>query len=334
LNRKYITLTIFSFISIVFVYAIILYYFENYNYSLSLYEIHVQSPFDIKKNPNNGLIYVSSHESDSVSVIDPDSKTIVETIMVGRGPTGIAINPLTNLIYVANYYSDSISVINSTNNAVIETISVEKTPWGIAVNPNTNFFYVTHYLSNVISIIDGNTNLISKTMMSKKPFEIEINPKTNLIYIGNRESNNMTVIDGISNEIFKIIQVGDDPFVIDPRGIAIDSFSNIIYVSNVDRISIIDGNTNEVISHLMLSGIEPMGISLNPFTNTIVIANSIGNDISIVNLNTNKSINNISLGQHPLHVYFDSLNDIAYITNLYSNTVSVIKNASSIDQSN
>src|SRR5512143_3743552 len=68
--------------------------------------------------------------------------TVVATITVGSGPTGVGVNPTTNRIYVANHYFDNVSVIDGASNVVITTVSVGSSPDGVGVNPTTNRIYV------------------------------------------------------------------------------------------------------------------------------------------------------------------------------------------------
>jgi YVTN family beta-propeller protein len=46
-------------------------------------------------------MYVANSGSDFVSVIDPSSNTVIDTITVGSNPAGVAFDPANRLIYVA-----------------------------------------------------------------------------------------------------------------------------------------------------------------------------------------------------------------------------------------
>jgi YVTN family beta-propeller protein len=70
-----------------------------------------QGPVGIAYDANNGNVYVSDINSDTVSVIDSTTNTVVDTITVGSRPSGIAFNPSNNDMYVANYGSNTIFVI-------------------------------------------------------------------------------------------------------------------------------------------------------------------------------------------------------------------------------
>jgi YVTN family beta-propeller protein len=60
------------------------------------------NPFGIAVNPTTNTIYVADFGSNTVSVINGSSNTVVTTIAVGTQPTGIAVNEVINTIYITN----------------------------------------------------------------------------------------------------------------------------------------------------------------------------------------------------------------------------------------
>ena len=84
-------------------------------------------PLGISVNPYTNLIYVTNNQSGTVSVIDGDTNSIINTVKVGNGPAGISVNSNTNMIYVANYYSDTVSIIDGKTHVVIDEIFVDNT---------------------------------------------------------------------------------------------------------------------------------------------------------------------------------------------------------------
>ena len=69
--------------------------------------------------------------SNTVSVIDTASNTVVATIPVGVNPVGVAITPDGTRAYVTNEGSNTVSVIDIATNTVVATISVGASSfWG------------------------------------------------------------------------------------------------------------------------------------------------------------------------------------------------------------
>jgi YVTN family beta-propeller protein len=79
--------------------------------------------------------YVANRNSNTVSVINTGTNTIVDTVPGLSDPREIAITPDGSRAYVANISNATVSVINTANNTVVATLSVGFGPAGIAITP-------------------------------------------------------------------------------------------------------------------------------------------------------------------------------------------------------
>lgn len=99
----------------------------------------------------------------SVSVIDPETGDLLETIIVGLHPNDIIASRNEKFIYVANANSDNVSVISTETDTIVETISVrmlpEKNPFfgdspnGLAISTNGKILYVANGMDNAIAVV-------------------------------------------------------------------------------------------------------------------------------------------------------------------------------------
>ena len=110
-------------------------------------------PYAVAVNPNTNMVYVANSGSNTVSVINGTTNTVVQNVTVGISPYGIAVNPNITMIYVANYDSNTVSVIDGTTNSVVQTVPVGISPVGVDVNPKTNMVYVANHDDGTLSII-------------------------------------------------------------------------------------------------------------------------------------------------------------------------------------
>ncbi len=242
------------------------------------------SPLQIAINPITNIIY-STHNANTILVMDGSNNEILDTIDIGSFPRGIAVNPTTNTIYVTNPLDNTISVIGGDNNTVVDIFEVNPLPRGIAVNPTTNTIYVTHPSEKIVSVIDGFTFAIIETInMGTLPRGIAVNPTTNTIYVTHPLDNTISVIDGSDNSVTDTIEVVDGAF-----GIAVNPETNTIYSVSCfyenDTISIIDGSSNLMKSSMEL-GHCTRTIAVNPLTNSLYISDLSKNTISVIEENT------------------------------------------------
>src|SRR5271170_6497614 len=108
--------------------------------------------------------YVTNASSNSVSVIDTASNTVVATVGVGNYPDLLAITPDGTRVYVTNISFASVSVIDTASNAVVATVGVGAAPQGVAITPDGTRAYVTDsgqfpspsQLVESVSVIDTN----------------------------------------------------------------------------------------------------------------------------------------------------------------------------------
>jgi len=88
----------------------------------------------IAMSPDGRYAYVSNLGSNSVSVLDTATNTIVKTVSVGTSPGGVAVTPDGAYVYVSNQGSNSVSVIDTASGKVVATIPVA-TPSAISIIP-------------------------------------------------------------------------------------------------------------------------------------------------------------------------------------------------------
>ena len=114
------------------------------------------------------LAYVPTHKSNTVSVVNTATNTVVATVPVGIQPLAVAITPDGAFAYVTNsgwiFGSNSVSVIDTHTNAVTATIAVGNFPIGVAFAPNGAFAYVVNDGANSVSVIDTPTKTVVATI--------------------------------------------------------------------------------------------------------------------------------------------------------------------------
>lgn len=82
---------------------------------------------------NPPRLYVVNENSNSVSVIDTATNTVVATVPVGASPLSVVVNPAGTRVYVANSGNNNVSVIDTSTNTIVVTVSVGSTPYGVAI---------------------------------------------------------------------------------------------------------------------------------------------------------------------------------------------------------
>jgi YVTN family beta-propeller protein len=97
----------------------------------------------------DGRIWVTNQGSGTVSILDPASGAVVQTLQTGLGsrPFGVVFNPLGTAAFVTLQGSGKVLKLNPTTGAVQATLSAGSSPRGLAISGDSNRLLVTRYIS-------------------------------------------------------------------------------------------------------------------------------------------------------------------------------------------
>src|SRR5215813_8704140 len=108
--------------------------------------------------------YITNAGSNTVSVIDTATDTVVATTTAGITPGGVAVASDGSKVYVTNQTSQTVSVIATATNLTVATIPVGVRPAGVAVTPDGSKVYVTNVgdgITGTVSVIRTLTNTVA-----------------------------------------------------------------------------------------------------------------------------------------------------------------------------
>jgi YVTN family beta-propeller protein len=189
-----------------------------------------------------------------------------------------------------------------------------------------------------IGVIDTDTNTLVTTIpleaMGKRPHDIVSNPLGTRLYVTIKADRSVTsavsdivsVIDTSNNSIIYTIDVGNNP-----TGIAINTEGTRVYVTNYDdgTVSVINTSSHEVVATVPV-GSRPNKVAVNPNGTRVYVVNNDGkgNGIQVIDTTTNNVVATVTTGDSTTHdvvdVVVNPTGTFFYVTNFFSNTVSVI----------
>jgi YVTN family beta-propeller protein len=92
---------------------------------------------------------------------------------------------------------------------------------------------------------------------------VDVNPVTNRVYVTNSGDDSISVLDGATNSVISTIAVNSG---MSPTAVAVNPLTNRIYVANIavdvleqGSVSVIDGDTEEVLAVLPMDTYQPSG---------------------------------------------------------------------------
>ena len=143
-------------------------------------------------------LYVADSAANAVSVIDPATNAVTNTITVGVAPSQVAVAPATSRVYVTNTGSNSVAAIDTSIQDVVATIPVGDRPSGIAVSPAGNRVYVLDS-AGLVEVIDTATNtVVASVAVGGTDGKIAVSPNGARVYVA---SGKLSVIDAATNSL-------------------------------------------------------------------------------------------------------------------------------------
>ena len=295
--------------------------------------------FPTQTHADTSRAFVTNSNSNDVSVIDPNTNTVLTTIPVGARPYGMI--SYGNHVYVANSESSSISVIDANTNTVTATIPVTGYPYNLAINSNETKLYVADFgaATNTVSVIDTASNTVLTTLSGFCiPVGITVSPDNAYLYVVSRNDNPacgsgngngwVTVINASTYATVATIQLSDYPNDIEiaPGGAKAYVTSGAFPKPTVTYV--IDLSTNQV-TNTITTGVNGYDVEFNPTGTKAYVLSSYystgGNStLSVIDTSSETVEDTVHVGINSSYLAITPDGSQLYVANAGSNSISVI----------
>ncbi len=252
-------------------------------------------PHGLAVTPDGKTVYVSSDGDSKVSIIDTATDKVTSSIEVGKTPHGLALSQDGKLLLVAGFGTDSVLFVDTATNKVTGTVSVPK-PHNLAISPDGKTAYVASQLAGALEL--AILNLTDKTMtgmvkLDKTPRALNFSHDGKHLYFTLLDVPALQVLDVATNAVTTQIAVGASPhhpFLTEEYGFVVSQTTN--------ELTIFDPTANTVKGTVTV-GKNPHWIATSADGDTVYVTNEASNDVSVVNVDTQKVIATIPVGQAP-----------------------------------
>ena len=92
------------------------------------------TPVDVLITKDGARAYVALGHAAHVAVVDVESRNVIDYVLVGRRPWGLALNRDESKLYVTNGLSDDLSIIDTASLKVRKSVPVGRVPYGILID--------------------------------------------------------------------------------------------------------------------------------------------------------------------------------------------------------
>lgn len=286
-------------------------------------------------DPVNHDLYVPNEDSNDVSVLSTTTNTVVATLGVGTYPMSAAYDGTNEYLYVANQ-GGNVTVLNTVTGKPVTSISL--TSLGIPIfdlyDATDNDLYVgvasasaNVYTPGTVAVINATTYATVTTVaVGDLPSWITLDPLTKQAFVSNSYSNTTSVIATATNTVATTLATG-----ITPTGGTFVSASGHIYLADTSSnvLTVLAGGAPPSVvgsQHIttLLDGVAYDGATHDAYSASF--------DLSTTEVSTLYRVNGTSLGitgrvptgMGSIAAVYDPVNKDLYVSNAYSNNVSVI----------
>jgi YVTN family beta-propeller protein len=293
----------------------------------------------------SGAIFVANRDSDTVSEFSLLSTPSVTNIGLNPGsrPVNLAASTTTQM-YVVNSgatsvcpLTGSVSVITTSALVVTSTVCVGVNPGPIVQLPNGGNVYVANLGDSSISVYSPTSQSVVATLtaangLHQNPVSLVASADGNYVFVVTQgNGGGPGALDIINTTTFAI--GGTVPLGISPTFGYLDTVLNRLYVTNTGSNSVTVFDVSNVV--LAASppittlatvnvGSAPVSVAALPNGRSVYVANSVSNDVSVVNSNNLIVVATVPVGQVPRFIATEPSSSKVYTANAGSGTISII----------
>lgn len=249
----------------------------------------------IFKSLSSNSIYTVNSYGNNIFKINIAKKEIEDIVYVGSYPSHIDI--YNGNIYVTNSDSNSISIIDEKNFTLTKNIPVGEKPHDIKVDKLRNKIYIANSNGYSVTIIDVLNNEDERVLIDIHPLHFYILDENMFILAcqsNGMEKSSISLFNLDKKRVFRKIYIDDS--ILD---MSVLLSRNIIFTTNAGDgyLYKIDFERKEILDKIFIGGM-PNNILWDK-KNKLYISNTLKNIVSVFDINKNKIIKDIPVGNEP-----------------------------------
>lgn len=254
--------------------------------------------------PCQNIAYIPNAIDGTLSVVDLDNGSVIDTWTGFSNPIGIHVSGAANRVYVPSLDSDTLHVIEASTGNVLQEIPVHNKPWGVNSTPNGEIVCVaggtvegfpTALHDFCIINFECDTIIVAQTI--GQTTDVVITPDQTTAYATLNYTGETVKIDLSTGAVGPYIDTGHNS-----NGIDISADGNFLYVSAYfdGDLSIVDiANSYDVTTVPLGTGMSyPQGVDISPDETTVAIALQGNNSVAFYNI-SDGSLSYYNVGADP-----------------------------------
>jgi YVTN family beta-propeller protein len=122
-------------------------------------------------NGNGGQMFVTGTGADALAIVSPFQNEVLETILAGRTPYGMAVSEPRNLLFVTNPETGDLTILDIETRGVSASVHVGETPGDVLLTPDGEYALVLDQRSGNVSVVRI-TTVLDRKVKTKPLFTV------------------------------------------------------------------------------------------------------------------------------------------------------------------
>jgi YVTN family beta-propeller protein len=233
------------------------------------------SPRTVAINPNTARAYVADWFTDSLTVVDTTTDSVVARITLpAANNNGIVIDDNTSLVYVL--VAGGVAVVNGTSNKVVGEFPLDFGAGSLAYDQSTHVIYGSPQTGNA-SLVGFNVQtgkIVMSTQLGYWADSVTVNTGTHVVFAAGCSQEGglvcgtvVSAVNGITGQILVRIPIGNGAY---PR-LALNQVTGVVYVSGSAQLVALNGTTGSLVYAVNSEACGPFdSLVVNPSSNQLL----------------------------------------------------------------
>ena len=234
--------------------------------------IGVPNAYAVAVDPGSHRVYVAGSPSQSVTVLDGLTGSVIATIAVPYSPSSLAVDPAAHRLFILggvrspSKETNSMLIVDTTTNAIITTVPGPTFLFSVGALGVDTF---NHRVFAGQMVTDELGRLITPVGPTSTVGTFAIDSSAQRLYVTDIRSDTVKVYDSTTFRSIATVTVSASP-----TAIAVDTATHSVYVSDSANalVSVIDGTTDKVIATIPVPG-SPTGLAVDSGAGLVYVTN-------------------------------------------------------------
>ena len=295
-------------------------------------------------SPDGRLVVAVNPDSNSITLVNAITLAVVAEIPVGDDPRTLSLTPDSKMALVANHGSATLSTVDLGHAVEFTQYPVGSMPYGVVTNGIQAF--VTEFGLGTVSVFDLKTGEFSTRIpVDAFPSGLALSRDGQSLFVTHLFTGLVTVIDLLTSTVRGTASTGADTNLSQFVVIAPDGTKAYLPQtrSNITNTALLfDTTVFPVVNVLDMAKLQllvperitldtadepvnmPFAAALSPDGKTLYLANAGSDDVSVIDLSTNRKLAHLAVGANPRGIAITPDGSRIFVNNVLDGTLSVI----------